>query len=145
MTIDEYGSYRYDLKMDSEKLKALSEGDTVTETFTVRVTDDRGAWDEKEITVTIKGTNDLPILADGSSEMNVVEAGVWGSKDPAHKPDEKVSSEEEYTQSVQFDKVDANDTHSLVIGGDLPKDAGLTVSGTVSGDFADALTGSTYR
>ena len=97
----------------------------MTETFTVRVTDDRGAWDEKEITVTIKGTNDLPILADGSSEMNVVEAGVWGSKDPAHKPDEKVSSEEEYTQSVQFDKVDANDTHSLVIGGDLPKDAGL--------------------
>ena len=66
------------------------------------------------------------------------------AKDPAHKPDEKVSSEEEYTQSVQFDKVDANDTHSLVIGGDLPKDAGLTVSGTVSGDFADALTGSTY-
>ena len=40
--------------------------------------------------------------------------------------------------------MDANDTHSLVIGGDLPKDAGLTVSGTVSGDFADALTGSTY-
>ena len=145
LTIDEYGNYRYDLNMDSEKLKALSEGDTVTETFTVRVTDDRGAWDEKEITVTIKGTNDLPILADGSSEMNVVEAGVWGSKDPAHKPDEKVSSEEEYTQSVQFDKVDANDTHSLVIGGDhLPKDAELKVSGTVSGDFADALTGSTY-
>ena len=141
LTIDEYGSYRYDLKMDSEKLKALSEGDTVTETFTVRVTDDRGAWDEKEITVTIKGTNDLPIL-DGSSTLNVVEAGVWGSKDPAHKPDDTVSSEEEYTQSVQFDKVDANDTHSLVIG-DLPKD-GLTVSGPVSGDFADALTGSTY-
>ena len=145
LTIDEYGNYCYDLNMDSEKLKALSEGDTVTETFTVRVTDDRGAWDEKEITVTIKGTNDLPILVDGSSEMNVVEAGVWGSKDPAHKPDEKVSSEEEYTQSVQFDKVDANDTHSLVIGGDhLPKDAGLMVSGPVSGDFADALTGSTY-
>ena len=141
LTIDEYGTYRYNLNMDSEKLKALSEGDTVTETFTVRVTDDRGAWDEKEITVTIKGTNDLPIL-DGSSTLNVVEAGVWGSKDPAHKPDDTVSSEEEYTQSVQFDKVDANDTHSLVIG-DLPKD-GLTVSGPVSGDFADALTGSTY-
>lgn len=142
LTIDEYGTYCYDLKMDSEKLKALSEGDTVTETFTVRVTDDRGAWAEKEITVTIKGTNDLPIL-DGSSTLNVVEAGVWGSKNTdAHNPDDTVSSEEEYTQSVQFDKVDANDTHSLVIG-DLPKD-GLTVSGPVSGNFADALTGSTY-
>lgn len=30
------------------------------------------------------------------------------------------------------------------LAGELPKDAGLTVSGTVSGDLADALTGSTY-
>ncbi|RYD95286.1 MAG: VWA domain-containing protein, partial [Sphingobacteriales bacterium] len=40
----------------------LNASQTVTETYTVRVTDDKGAWDDQQVSVTIKGANDnLPL------------------------------------------------------------------------------------
>ena len=40
----------------------LGEGQSVTETFTVRVTDEHGSWAENKIVITIQGTNDKPII-----------------------------------------------------------------------------------
>ncbi|NBW68611.1 MAG: hypothetical protein EBR47_08005, partial [Betaproteobacteria bacterium] len=34
-----------------------------TETFTVTVTDDQGATATQDVTVTVKGTNDLPVIS----------------------------------------------------------------------------------
>ncbi|MGE4446132.1 MAG: VCBS domain-containing protein, partial [Synergistaceae bacterium] len=42
--------------------QALKEGDSVDETYTVRVTDDFGAYVDQTVTVTIKGTNDIPVV-----------------------------------------------------------------------------------
>ena len=45
---------------------ALTEGDTVTETFTATVTDDKGATDTQVVTITVEGTNDAPVATDVS-------------------------------------------------------------------------------
>ena len=127
LTLDQYGNYTYVLK-ESDAVTKLGEGETVTETFVVRVVDDRGAWSEKNITITIKGTNDKPVISDGSSSLTVHEEGVWGSQDDTHTPDaEFTGNTGKQTGTVHFEEKDANDTHSLVIAGELPEGAKLKV------------------
>ena len=119
LTLDQYGNYTYELHEGDDDVTALGKGESVTETFVVRVVDDRGAWSEKTITITIEGTDDKPALSDDTeSALDVYEAGVWGSKRGATDPDGTFTGGNTGSQeiTVSFDKQDANDTHSLVIG-----------------------------
>ncbi|MFR9012873.1 MAG: VCBS domain-containing protein, partial [Desulfovibrio piger] len=119
LTLDQYGNYTYELHEGDDDVTALGKGESVTETFVVRVVDDRGAWSEKTITITIEGTDDKPVLSDDTeSALDVYEAGVWGSKRGATDPDGTFTGRNTGSQeiTVSFDKQDANDTHSLVIG-----------------------------
>ena len=119
LTLDQYGNYTYELHDGDDDVTALGKGETVTETFVVRVVDHRGAWSEKTITITIEGTDDKPVLSDDTeSALDVYEAGVWGSKRGATDPDGTFTGGNTGSQeiTVSFDKQDANDTHSLVIG-----------------------------
>ena len=119
LTLDQYGNYTYELHEGDDDVTALGKGESVTETFVVRVVDDRGAWSEKTITITIEGTDDKPVLSDDTeSVLDVYEAGVWGSKRGATDPDGTFTGGNTGSQeiTVSFDKQDANDTHSLVIG-----------------------------
>ena len=132
LTLDQYGNYTYELHEGDDDVTALGKGESVTETFVVRVVDDRGAWSEKTITITIEGTDDKPVLSDDTeSVLDVYEAGVWGSKRGATDPDGTFTGGNTGSQeiTVSFDKQDANDTHSLVIAGSgLPANASLTVT-----------------
>ena len=131
LTLDQYGNYTYVLK-ENDAVTKLGEGETVTETFVVRVVDDRGAWSEKTITITIEGTNDKPVISeDTSSSLTVHETGVWGDK--TDKP-EGEGPDDDFTGNtgkqlgtVHFEEKDANDTHILVIAGELPEGAKLKV------------------
>ena len=119
LTLDQYGNYTYELHEGDDDVTALGKGESVTETFVVRVVDHRGAWSEKTITITIKGTDDKPVLSDDTeSALDVYEAGVWGSKRGATDPDGTFPGGNTGSQeiTVSFDKQDAHDTHSLVIG-----------------------------
>ena len=119
LTLDQYGNYTYELHDGDDDVTALGKGETVTETFVVRVVDHRGAWSEKTITITIEGTDDKPVLSnDTESALDVYETGVWGSKRGATDPDGTFTGGNTGSQeiTVSFDKQDANDTHSLVIG-----------------------------
>ena len=119
LTLDQYGNYTYELHEGDDDVTALGKGESVTETFVVRVVDDRGAWSEKTITITIEGTDDKPVLSDDTeSALDVYEAGVWGSKRGATDPDGTFTDGNTGSQeiTVSFDKQDAHDTHSLVIG-----------------------------
>ena len=128
LTLDQYGNYTYELHEGDDDVTALGKGETVTETFVVRVVDDRGAWSEKNITITIEGTNDKPVISDGSSSLTVHEEGVWGSQDDTHTPDaEFTGNTGKQTGTVHFEEKDANDTHSLVIADGLPNGADLNV------------------
>ncbi len=108
----------------------------------VRVVDDRGAWCEETITITIKGTNDKPELSDKtSSSLTVHEEGVWGSQDDGHSPDEEFTENTgAQTETVTFDKRDAHDTHSLVIAGDLALTVKYPDGWTGTGDATYSIT-----
>ena len=140
LTLDQYGNYTYELH-EGDDVTALGKGETVTETFVVRVVDDRGAWSEKTITITIEGTDDKPVLSDDTkSTLDVYEAGVWGSKPGATDPDKTFTGDNTLEATVTFEKQDAHDTHSLVIAGDvLPVKAPLAVT-----DGETSVAGATY-
>jgi VCBS repeat-containing protein len=73
-SVDNTGKWTYNLNNGSAAVQALAQGQTVTETYTVRVLDDKGAWDDQQVTVTINGTNDTPTIT-GDTAGAVVEAG----------------------------------------------------------------------
>lgn len=66
LTIDQHGKYTYTLTENGSKLvQSMNEGDTMTETFEVQVTiDGSDKIVKKDITITIKGTNDAPTFTD---------------------------------------------------------------------------------
>jgi VCBS repeat-containing protein len=47
---------------NANALEFLGEGQTITQTYTIRLTDDKGGAATQTVTVTITGTNDAPIL-----------------------------------------------------------------------------------
>ena len=65
LTIDQHGKYTYTLTENGSKLvQSMNEGDVKTETFKVQVEIEGGKIVEKDITITIKGTNDAPTFTD---------------------------------------------------------------------------------
>lgn len=54
-------------------IMALGNGQSVTETYTVRVTDAHGSYSTTTITFTIRGTNDRPILTSETLEVHAAE------------------------------------------------------------------------
>ncbi|WP_260865167.1 VCBS domain-containing protein [Shewanella sp. KCT] len=61
-TLDANGKWTYTLDNSKAATQALAEGQSEELTFTVRVTDDFGAYVDQVVTVTITGTNDIPTL-----------------------------------------------------------------------------------
>ena len=71
------GVWTYTLNNADPDTDALKEGASVTDTFTATVTDDFGATATQLVTITITGTNDLPVIttAVGGNEGTAIEAG----------------------------------------------------------------------
>ncbi|ABB23554.1 VCBS domain-containing protein [Pelodictyon luteolum] len=71
------GFWTYSLDNSLEATKALDEGESATQTYTARVTDDKGAYVDQTITITISGTNDVPVVTNEAEALagEVVEAG----------------------------------------------------------------------
>uniref|UniRef100_UPI00261B3E0A VCBS domain-containing protein n=1 Tax=uncultured Shewanella sp. TaxID=173975 RepID=UPI00261B3E0A len=66
--VDNNGLWTYTL--DNDLANSLFEGQVVVLTYTVRVTDDYGAYAEQDVTITLMGTNDIPDLtAETSGEV----------------------------------------------------------------------------
>ncbi|MBE0495145.1 MAG: tandem-95 repeat protein [Campylobacterales bacterium] len=63
----------------------LKEGQSVTETFTVTVTDEHGATDTRDVTITVLGTNDAPVaVADTNSVTEAGNGNFWGDIEPGN-------------------------------------------------------------
>lgn len=80
MRIDpDTGHYWYELNNASSATQQLAEGQKVDPTggkgYTIRVTDEHGAYSEEQVRVEITGSNDDPHQVSGS-QVDVVEAGV---------------------------------------------------------------------
>ncbi|MCU7996841.1 VCBS domain-containing protein, partial [Shewanella glacialipiscicola] len=75
--VDTTGKWTYTLDNTKAATQALAEGDTQTLIYTVRVTDDKGAYVDQTVTITITGTNDSPVITNSATQLvgSVVEAG----------------------------------------------------------------------
>ncbi len=62
LTINTDGSYAYALDNSRAVTQALQGGATASDTFTYRVADNAGATDTAQLSVTITGSNDAPVL-----------------------------------------------------------------------------------
>ncbi|MUK91775.1 retention module-containing protein [Aliivibrio fischeri] len=67
LTMNANGRWTYTLMNSLAAVQALGPSDTLTEVFTVIVTDSQGEFVEKDITITIEGTNDLPEITGGTT------------------------------------------------------------------------------
>jgi VCBS repeat-containing protein len=67
------GTWTYTLNNAAENVQALYVGQKVTDTFTVIVSDGLGGTDEQDVTVTITGTNDAPVIAEGGAAGSISE------------------------------------------------------------------------
>ena len=82
ISVDQYGSWTYTLDNGSDGqssvVQDLNQGDSVTDSFTVVVTDDNGATDSQTVVVTINGSNDEPVLSfsSGNDQGSVTEDSI---------------------------------------------------------------------
>ncbi|MBT1445440.1 VCBS domain-containing protein [Shewanella sp. JM162201] len=75
-SVDGTGKWTFTLDNNAAATQALKEGQSQVLNFTVRVTDDKGAWADQVVTITITGTNDSPVITNDSvTSGTVVEAG----------------------------------------------------------------------
>lgn len=78
------GKWTYQLDNTRAATNKLAEGQTVTETFLVTVTDGKGAKATQPVTVTIVGNNDAPIITSNAAAArgDVTEAGLTDTGAP---------------------------------------------------------------
>ncbi|MEI3478655.1 MAG: VCBS domain-containing protein [Bilophila sp.] len=107
----ETGEWEYTLNNDSDAVQQLEEGDTRTETFTITVTDEHGATSEQEITVTITGTNDAPVI-ESVNDLTLKETGVQDGGNTDTVPGENVTPSGDEHKLTATGKVTADDVDS---------------------------------
>ncbi|RQW69641.1 DUF4347 domain-containing protein [Halomonas sp. YLB-10] len=67
LTITPDGNYRYVVEDDTATVEALAAGETLSETFSYRITDALGLDDIAVLTITIEGAQDNPVATDNTT------------------------------------------------------------------------------
>ena len=76
LTIDANGEYTYVVDADNAAVKALDDGETLTDTFTYQVTDADGDTSTASVTITINGvSSDKAIVGTNDPETDIIGGG----------------------------------------------------------------------
>ena len=126
------GKWTYTLDNDLLATQALKEGQTVTQTFTARVTDEFGEHDEQTVTVTIRGTNDAPVMTSAAQAGAVTEAGSWDNGNP-------VAGTQTATGQLTADDGDAGATRTWSIAGTPSASYGAIAIDEATGEWTYTL------
>lgn len=128
LTLGKNGQWTYELDNERPDTQALKNGETPTEIFTARVTDEHGAYAEQSIVITVNGTNDAPVAKDDTVSFK---EDLPNPADPKGVETlEDNSKALGLTAPVVTDKID----HNGIGEGDNPELLGLiTLSGIPDG------------
>ena len=96
--------WHFSLPDNDPTLQSLAEGQTITQVYTITITDVHGALVTQTVTITITGTNDAPVLTADASVHQAVEA-----PDTTGAPDSVVDVA---TGTLVFSDLDLSDTHT---------------------------------
>ena len=112
------GSYSF--MVSGDKAAALGAGQSVDQTFTYAYTDNDGDTAAGTLTITIRGTNDAPVIStEGPGVLNLTESG-WSDDNGANAHNQATKGVESANGSFTVTDVDAGDTQtvSLLLGGE---------------------------
>ncbi|MBM9889984.1 MULTISPECIES: retention module-containing protein [Deefgea] len=135
IVVDTAGKWTYTL--DNTAAQSLADGESKTETYTVRVTDDKGAWDDQLVTITIVGTNDDPVINSKAQNASITEVVDLGSGENTllHSAN----------GAVTFTDVDTLDTHTATVAPQAGNYLGtLTLDPSDSPNVTDKSVGWTF-
>ena len=119
-TLSADGSYTYTLNNNLAAVQALGVNDTLTETLSYTVSDGHGGTATNNLTITIRGTNDAPVIStEGPGVLNLTESG-WSDDNGANAYNHATKGVESANGSFTVTDVDAGDTQtvSLLLGGE---------------------------
>ncbi|KQU91036.1 hypothetical protein ASC78_18800 [Variovorax sp. Root318D1] len=117
------GQLTWTYTVDATAIEYLAAGETRVESFTLALDDQHGGTVNRQIDVTITGTNDVPTIGAADAAAAVTE--------DATAPTLSDSG------TITFDDVDLSDVHSV----NVAAGAGNTLGGVLTADFSDAATG----
>ena len=131
---DNHGSVGWHFTLDDNDptLQSLAKGQTITQTYTITITDDNGVPVTQTVTITITGTNDAPALTADSSVHSTIEI-----TDTTGAPNSTVDTA---TGSLAFVDVDLSDTHqaSTAIHHNIDNSLSVSWSGGAYSDIPQA-------
>ncbi|HEX9931823.1 MAG TPA: VCBS domain-containing protein, partial [Allosphingosinicella sp.] len=116
--LDNKGRIDWTYSVDNAAVQGLAAGETVTQVYTLTVTDSSGAPATQDVTITLTGTNDGPTIVGGdvAGEMTEDEAATLGE-----------------AGSFTFQDLDLSNVHSVAVGA-----AQVSSSGAVPAGFVPA-------
>jgi VCBS repeat-containing protein len=140
LDISQSGAWIYTLDNSRATTQSLAQGQTATDTFTVKVADQFGGNSTTPVTITVTGTNDAPLMQTGPATRALTEdSGLDGAGNLVA------------TGLADFSDVDLTDTHTtsavlqsatLSGGGSLPAGlATLLANAIATPTFTDVSTG----
>lgn len=128
------GSVSWDFSVDNAAIQYLATGETLTQTYTVTVSDGQGGTVSQPVTITITGANDAPTIVSAVASGSVTETADLSSG-------ENVVTLAA-TGSIAFADIDVIDTHSATV---TAQGAGYLGALTLGGvDQSDNAVGWTF-
>ncbi|MBT6403048.1 MAG: hypothetical protein HOK11_01345, partial [Rhodospirillaceae bacterium] len=139
LSVDANGTWTYVLRNGDANVQALAAGETQNELFTVVVTDEHGATDTQDVTVTVTGTNDAPTFG-GDHQVSLIQGGLVG----LNTLDLTAIDPDDVNTNVTFVLNGAPTGGSLTNGGvALSNGQSFTLADIINGDIAYDHAGAT--
>ena len=130
-TGDGTGRIDWNFSVSDADLDFLAAGETITQTYTVRVNDQEGGIVDQNVTITLTGTNDVPVIDSAAQVGSITESAdnVGGTDaDPT-----------DATGTITFDDVDLADNPTASITASSVSGGTATLSGTQEAALLDNL------
>ncbi len=133
------GTINWDYTIAESSVDFLGAGEEVTAIFTITVTDDEGATDTQDVTITLVGTNDAPVITSLAGDMittgtiTEIDDGALGENaTPLTDTGTITFADVDLTDGHTVSVTNTNSTHTSVLGALVPV-IGTASTGTGSG------------